>query len=293
MNGTNGTNAKKAKSEKTGKITVVSTPIGNLGDISSRALNTLEDADLVAAEDTRHSGTLLHHYGIKKPMISYHKHNERSQEAAIFRTLQEGKDVALICDAGTPCISDPGWALIRRAMDENYTVDAVPGPCAAIQALVLSGLQTERFAFEGFLPRGSQLPPYLEELKTEPRTMVIYESPHRVKETLQALCEVLGGDRKVAVCRELTKMFQEINQGTLEEICKTWEGRNAQGEFVLVVAGADPEQLTPEIDMEQVKTHMERLMAGGMKHKAAAKEISLIYDLPVSVAYDLGLELKD
>lgn len=283
---------KNEHNEKTGKITVVSTPIGNLGDISRRALDTLEQSDLVAAEDTRHSGTLLHHYGIKKPMISYHKYNERSQEAAIFRTLNEGKDVALICDAGTPCISDPGWTLIRKAMDENYTVDAVPGPCAAIQALVLSGLRTERFAFEGFLPRGSQLQPYLEELKTETRTMVIYESPHRVKETLNALCRVLGGQRKVAVCRELTKLFQEVNQGTLEEICRQWQEREVQGEFVLVVEGAKREQLTPEPDMEQVKEHMARLMAGGMKHKAAAKEIADIYNLSVSEAYDLGLEIK-
>lgn len=286
-------NAKNAKSKKAGKITVVSTPIGNLGDISRRALDTLENADLVAAEDTRHSGTLLHHYGIKKPMISCHKHNERSQEAAIFRALNEGKDVALVCDAGTPCISDPGWALIRQAMDEDYTVDAVPGPCAAIQALVLSGLNTERFAFEGFLPRGSQLPPYLEELKTETRTMVIYESPHRVKETLAALCQAFGGTRKAAVCRELTKLFQEVNRGTLEDICRNWQERNAQGEFVLVVEGADREQLTPQADMEQIKSHMARLMAGGMKHKAAAKEIALIYDLPVGQAYDLGLEIKE
>ncbi len=286
------TNVKKAKGESTGKITVVSTPIGNLGDISQRALDTLKQSDLVAAEDTRHSGALLHHYGIKKPMISYHKYNERSQEAAIFRTLNEGKDVALVCDAGTPCISDPGWSLIRRAMEQNYVVDAVPGACAAIQALVLSGLQTERFAFEGFLPRGSQLQPYLEELKTETRTMVIYESPHRVKETLNALRETLGGERQVAVCRELTKLFQEINQGTLEEICQNWQGREAQGEFVLVVSGAKREDLNPKLDTEQVKKHMARLMAGGMKHKAAAKEIALTYDISVSEAYELGLELK-
>ena len=285
---------KKQNSEKKkmGTITLVATPIGNLGDISERAVETLKNADLIAAEDTRHSGMLLNHLGIKKPMVSYHKFNERSQEAAILRTLAEGKDVALVSDAGTPGISDPGWLIIQAAANQDCKIDAVPGPCAAIQALVLSGLRTERFAFEGFLPRGNKLPTYLEEMKSETRTMVIYESPHRVKGTLKSLLDTFGPQRQVAVCRELTKIFQEVNRGTLGEIYEMWQEREVQGEFVLVVEGAEIDK-TQTVDMEEVKARLARYIDAGMKHKAAAKEIALIYDIPVKVVYDLGLQLKE
>ena len=276
---------------KTGKLTLVATPIGNLGDISPRALETLENADLIAAEDTRHSGTLLSHFGIKKPMVSYHKYNEKNRESTLLEALQAGKDVALICDAGTPCVSDPGWIVVDEAAKNNYEIDSIPGPCAAIQALVLSGLPTDRFVFEGFLPRGNKLPPYLEELKNEPRTLIFYESPHRVKGTLEELRKAMGDDRKVAVCRELTKYYQEINRGTLREICDLWQDREIQGEFVLVLAGqAETEE--NEIDLKQVQEHLKRLMDGGMKHKAAAKEVAKTYDLPVNQVYEMGLELK-
>lgn len=274
-----------------GKITLVATPIGNLGDISQRALDTLREADLIAAEDTRHSGALLRHFGIKRPLISYYQHNEKAQEGTLLQALSEGKQVALISDAGTPGISDPGAAILRQAAAAGYETDAVPGACAAIQALVLSGLPTERFAFEGFLPRGAKLPPYLESIKEERRTLVLYEAPHRIKETLTAAARVLGSQRPAALCRELTKKFQEVNRGTLGEICELWAERQPLGEFVLVIGGAEEQATEP--NLQEVEEHLHRLLRGGMKHKAAAKEVARCYDLPVSQVYALGLRLKE
>lgn len=274
-----------------GKITLVATPIGNMGDISQRALETLKSADLIAAEDTRHSGGLLHNFQIKKPLVSYHMHNEKQREEEILQALAADKNVALVSDAGTPGISDPGSAILQKAVAEGFEVDAIPGACAAIQALVLSGLPTEKFVFEGFLPRGSKLRPYLATIKNEKRTLVIYEAPHRIKETLQAVAEVFGEERKAALCRELTKKFQEINRGTLSEIIEIWRDREVLGEFVLVVAGA--EEIIEQIDQDQVEEHLKRLLKGGMKHKAAAKEVAGYYGLAVSEVYQMGLKLKD
>ena len=274
-----------------GKITLVATPIGNLSDMSKRALEVLSEADLVAAEDTRHSGALLHHFGIKRPMVSYYKHNEKVREEGLLQALREGKNVALISDAGTPGVSDPGSAILQSAVAEGLEVDAVPGACAAIQALVLSGLPTEKFAFEGFLPRGGKLKLYLQTIKDEPRTLIIYEAPHRIKETLAAAAEVFGENRKAALCRELTKKFQEINRGTLAEICRIWQDREVMGEFVLVVAGSEP--LEEAADMDEVRQHLVRLMRGGMKHKAAAKEVAAMYGLPAGDVYALGVEVKE
>lgn len=275
----------------TGKITLVATPIGNLGDISQRALDTLREADLIAAEDTRRSGALLHHFGIKRPLVSYYQHNEKAQEGTLLRALAEGKQVALISDAGTPGISDPGAAILRRAAAAGYETDAVPGACAAIQALVLSGLPTERFAFEGFLPRGAKLLPYLESLKEERRTLIIYEAPHRIKETLLAAARTLGEARPAALCRELTKKFQEVNRGSLGELCELWAERQPLGEFVLVIGGAVEEAAAP--NLQKVTEHLRRLLRGGMKHKAAAKEVARCYNLPVGQVYELGLRLKE
>ena len=277
---------------KLGKLTLVGTPIGNLQDLSPRALAALQEADLVAAEDTRHSGLLLQHFQIKKPLLSYYRETEKKREETLLKALAEGKQVALISDAGMPGICDPGAAILAKAQTEGFATDAVPGPCALIQALALSGLPTERFLFDGFLPRGSRLVPYLQTLQGERRTMVFYESPHRVQTALQALIDVFGGERQAAVCRELTKKFQEVNRGSLAELVALWQERQPQGEFVLVVAGADAEE-TPDTDWAAVDVHLQRLLAGGMKHKAAAKEVAGIYDLPVSQVYQRGLALKE
>lgn len=275
-----------------GKLTLVATPIGNLGDISERQSATFREADLIAAEDTRHSGLLLHHLGIKKPMISYYQHNEAMREDKLLDELAAGRNIALISDAGTPGICDPGSAILRAAVREGYEVDAVPGACALIQALILSGLPTERFAFEGFPPRGSELTPFLQKLKTEERTLIFYEAPHRLRQTLAAMRDTFGETRKAALCRELTKKFQEIDRATLGELCEEWQQRDIRGEFVIVIAGAEPDS-NAQTDTDTIRKHLSRLLLGGMKLKAAAREIAATYGIPTKEAYDMGLELKD
>jgi len=274
-----------------GKLVLIATPIGNLGDISPRAVEALESADIVAAEDTRHSGTLLKHLGIKKPMTSYYQHNEKAKEGELLTALDLGKTVALVSDAGTPAISDPGYAIAVAAIEAGHEVDAIPGACALIQALVLSGLPTDKFAFEGFLPRNKEGLVYLKAIADEKRTLIFYEAPHRFKQTLSYLQETFGGERKAAVCRELTKKFQEVNRATLAELNAMWQEREPQGEYVLVVAGAEekPKELYSE---DFLTSELSRLMAGGMKHKAASRELAMRYDLPVSEIYDLGLKMK-
>lgn len=277
---------------KRGRLTLVATPIGNIGDLSPRAQEALAAADLVAAEDTRHSGLLLSRLGIKKPMISYYREIEGKREDEMLSRLADGEDIALISDAGTPGVCDPGAAILQAAVREGFEVDAIPGCCAAITALVLSGLATDRFAFEGFLPRGSSRASYLDKLKAEERTLVFYEAPHRLRECLADLAAAFGAERPVAVCRELTKKFQEVQRGTLGEMCDIWCEREPRGEYVLVVAGADP-AAEQQASTDEVAAHLQRLMAGGMKHKAAAKEVAAVYGLPVGDVYELGLRLKE
>lgn len=277
--------------QKRGRLTLVATPIGNMGDLSPRATEVLAEADLVAAEDTRHSGLLLSRLGIKKPMVSYYREIEGKREDALLERLAAGEDIALISDAGTPGVCDPGAAILQAAVREGFEVDAIPGCCAAITALVLSGLPTERFAFEGFLPRGSARAAYLDGLKGEERTLIFYEAPHRLRESLRDLLAAFGGERRIAVCRELTKKFQEVQRGTLAEMCELWDEREPRGEYVLVLAGAEPEA-AQQVSLDDVAAHLSRLMDGGMKHKAAAKEVAALYGLSVSEVYEMGLRLK-
>ncbi|MCX4265978.1 MAG: 16S rRNA (cytidine(1402)-2'-O)-methyltransferase [Firmicutes bacterium] len=276
-----------------GKLILVATPIGNLDDISTRQTAALQEADLVAAEDTRHSGLLLQHLGLKKPLLSYFQHNEEKREGRLLAELEAGRTVALISDAGTPGICDPGSAILRTAVHNGHETDAIPGPCALIQALILSGLSTERFAFEGFLPRGQALLPFLQSLRQEKRTLIFYEAPHRLQNTLQTMRQAFEPERQIAVCRELTKKFQEINRGTLAEIAELWQQRTPKGEFVLVLGGAPAEQPQAAEDIRQnARQHLERLLSGGMKHKAAAREVAAVYSLPISEVYQMGLDLK-
>lgn len=278
--------------QKRGRLTLVATPIGNMGDISPRAEEALRSADLVAAEDTRHSGLLLAKLGIKKPLLSYYREIEGKREDELLERLAAGEDIALISDAGTPGVCDPGAAILRAAVREDFEVDAIPGACAAITALVLSGLPTDRFAFEGFIARGSARAAYLDKLKSEERTLIFYEAPHRLRESLGDLAAAFGGERRIAVCRELTKKFQEVQRGTLSELLEIWQEREPKGEFVLVVAGAEP-AAEQTVDIDEVAAHLARLMAGGMKHKAAAKEVAAVYGLPVSEVYEMGLQIKN
>ncbi len=217
---------------------LVPTPIGNLSDMTFRAIEVLREADLILAEDTRTSGTLLKHFEIATPMKSFHLHNEHKQTAYFVQLMQEGKTLALISDAGSPGISDPGFLLVREAVDAGLEVQALPGATAFVPALTISGFPCDRFVFEGFLPHKKGKKTRIESILDEERTVVYYESPHRIARTLDQMKEILGPERKVAVVREISKKFEEVNRGSLEEMAKHYTETPAKGEFVLVVAGA-------------------------------------------------------
>ena len=220
-----------------GKLYVVATPIGNIKDITLRALEVLKEVDLILCEDTRRTRPLLSHYGISNELLSYNEHNERERIPRIIEVLEQGQDVALVSDAGTPGISDPGYRLVREARLKGFEVITVPGPSAIIAALSISGLPTDRFVFEGFLPRKkSKRLKRLEFLKKEDRTIIIYESVHRIERTLHEILEIMG-DREVALCRELTKVHEEVKFGMLSKIIE--EGFTLKGEFVIVIRGHD------------------------------------------------------
>ena len=218
-----------------GILFIVSTPIGNLKDITLRALETLKAVDAIACEDTRQTGKLLQHYDIRKPLVSLHDHNERQRAPQLIARLQAGESIALVSDGGTPLISDPGWLLVRQAIDEQIAVTWMPGAVAAIGALVLSGLPTDRFVFEGFLPaKPGARRKRLNALKDEPRTIVLYESPHRTAKTLADIHAILG-DVPMVFARELTKMFEEVQRGTVSELLAHVERQPPRGECVLIV----------------------------------------------------------
>ena len=216
---------------------LVPTPIGNLEDITQRAVRVLSEADLILAEDTRTSGVLLRHLDIHKPMLSYHKFNEHQSVERFVDRLRAGETIAVVCDAGTPGISDPGFLLAREAIKAGVEVTCLPGPTAVIPALVASGLPSDRFCFEGFLPQKKGRQTRLREIADERRTTVFYESPHRVLKTLQQLAELCGSERQVAVCRELTKVHEDIVRGTLQEAIAHFTEHEPRGEFVIVLAG--------------------------------------------------------
>jgi 16S rRNA (cytidine1402-2'-O)-methyltransferase len=219
-----------------GTLYLVSTPIGNLADMSRRAIDVLTAVHLIAAEDTRHSKTLLRNYGVATRTTSYHDFNKERKTRALIADLCQGRDVALISDAGTPGISDPAYRLVRQCIDGGIRVEAIPGPTAFVPALVLSGLPTDRFVFEGFLPARKGRRKRLDDLVDEIRTIILYESPHRIHRTIEDLITVLG-DRDVALARELTKKFEEILRGNLTDVRNQISGRRLKGELVLVVAG--------------------------------------------------------
>lgn len=226
-----------------GILYVVATPIGNLGDMTARAVEVLGAVDLIAAEDTRHSLPLLRHFGVKAPLQAYHEHNEREVSLDIVQRLQDGQSVALISDAGTPLISDPGYHLVRLAREQGIRVVPIPGASALTAALSVAGLPTDRFVFEGFLPaRPSARKERLQQLREEMRTLLFYESSHRIVETLRDMAEVFGAQRTAVLMRELTKVFETVRGGSLEELCAWVESDQNQqkGEFVVLVRGAEP-----------------------------------------------------
>ena len=272
-----------------GTLYLVPTPIGNLGDISQRMADTLEQVDFIAAEDTRVSIKLLNHLEIKKPMVSYHRHNTETAGPAILTRLLAGESCALVTDAGTPAISDPGEDLVALCAQNGVDVIAIPGPCAMVTALSVSGLPTVRFTFEGFLPTNKKnRRARLEQLQGEERTMIFYEAPHKLTDTLADLCETFGGERRISLCRELTKLHEQVLRTTLAQAAEHYAENEPKGEFVLIVEGAQPveeETVTPEMALRR----MEVLREQGLSMKAAAKQAAEELKVPKNKLYDLAL----
>ena len=254
-----------------GILYLVATPIGNLGDFSPRGVATLEEADFIAAEDTRVSVKLLNHFGIKKPLVSYHQHNQNTAGPAILERLLAGENCALVTDAGTPAISDPGESLVALCAENGVTVQAIPGCCAMVSALAVSALATGRFTFEGFLTTNKKgRREHLQSLVGERRTMVFYEAPHKLCGTLEDLYEAFG-DRKLALCRELTKLHEEVRRTTLAQAVDYYRENPPRGEFVLVIEGAAPTaQAAPSL--EEAAQLAQALAQGGLSLSEAAKE---------------------
>lgn len=256
-----------------GTLYLVPTPIGNLGDVSRRCAETLAAADFIAAEDTRVSLKLLNHLEIKKPLVSYHEHNKKESGPRIVERLLAGESCALVTDAGCPAISDPGEDLVRLCAEAGVPVCAIPGPCAAITALSVSALATGRFTFEGFLPaQKKDRRARLERLKTEERTMIFYEAPHRLRETLDELCAAFGSDRPISLCRELTKLHEEVLRLRLGEAVARYAENEPRGEYVLVVAGAA--QKTEAVSLEQAVGMVQELTETGIRTKDAVRQVA-------------------
>ena len=273
-----------------GTLYLVATPIGNLGDFSPRAVETLQSVDFIAAEDTRVSVKLLNHFEIKKPLVSYHAHNHVSAGQAILKRLLGGESCALVTDAGTPAISDPGEELVRLCAQHDVEVLSIPGCCAAVNALAVSGLPTGRFTFEGFLTinRKSRRE-HLESLKTEERTMIFHEAPHKLRTTLADLRDTFGPDRQIALCRELTKLHEQTRRCTLAEAVDYYAENEPKGEFVLVVAGAEKQEETTLSLEEAVDLVLER-KAQGMRLKDAVRDVAADTGLSKNELYAAALE---
>jgi 16S rRNA (cytidine1402-2'-O)-methyltransferase len=266
-----------------GTLYVVGTPIGNQGDLGERARRVLGEVDLVAAEDTRRAGLLLKRIGARARFLSFFEANERDRIPQIVAALEAGQDVALVSDAGMPGVSDPGYRLVAASAEAGVPVDVVPGPSAALAALVASGLPTDRFAFEGFLPRsGKARRERLAEIAADPRTVVLFESPRRTAGTLADLAGACGGDRRGAVCRELTKVHQEVLRGTLSELASAAAARELKGEVTLVVEGAPP----PAGDLDAAVALARTLAADGTRKRDAAKEAAARTGVPANRIYD-------
>lgn len=271
-----------------GTLHLVGTPIGNLGDVSRRAKETLARVDLIAAEDTRRARKLLSHLGIRAELTTLFEGNERARTETLLDALRDGRNVAVISDAGMPGLSDPGYRLVRACAEEGIEVRVVPGPSAAIAALVVSGLPSDRFVFEGFLPKKEgERRARLEALATERRTIVLFESPRRVGATLQAIASTLGADRPVSVARELTKVHEEVLRGTAEELARTLEGEELRGEVVLVIGGATQ---GPAPELAELVVEAAELIREGWKKREAAAEVARRHDVSTNAIYRALLE---
>lgn len=276
---------------KPGTLYLVATPIGNLEDMTFRAVRILQGVDLIAAEDTRHTGKLLQHFQIATPQISYHDHNRQSRTPELVERLRQGKAIALVTDAGMPGISDPGYELVKACAEASLPVVPIPGASAAVTALTVSGLPTDRFVFEGFLPAKPQARrTHLETLVSETRTLIFYEAPHRLRQTLQDL-QMLGADRPLALARELTKLHEEVWRGTVAEAIARYEEREPQGEFCIVVAGAEVSQ--PVLSPEALKAELQTLLRQGVSRSEASRQLAQQTALPRRQIYQLALSLPE
>ena len=274
-----------------GMLYLVPTPIGNLGDISPRCRETLEKADFIAAEDTRVSLKLLNHLGIRKSLVSYHQHNQNQKGQGIVDRILAGETCALVSDVGSPAISDPGEELVKQCAQAGITVCAIPGPCALVTALSISGQSTGRFCFEGFLSTAKKSRmEHLESLRKETRTMIFYEAPHKLLSTLEDMEQVFGPQRPISLCRELTKLHEEVIRTTLSGALALYAQQSPKGEFVLVVAGAEPEE-KPQATAEEAAAQVARLMEQGLSRKDAVKQTAEALGLPKNLVYDAALNL--
>ncbi|WP_291579274.1 16S rRNA (cytidine(1402)-2'-O)-methyltransferase [Clostridium sp. UBA6640] len=278
-----------------GKLYLVPTPIGNLKDITLRALEVLKMVDVVACEDTRQSLKLLNHFNIKKTLISYHKHNENGKSEDIIEMLKEGKNIAIISDAGTPGISDPGEVIVKKCIEENIDFEVLTGATAITTALVYSGLDTTKFIFRGFLPRENKdRKPIIDDLVNRTETLIFYEAPHRILNTLEFLHENLG-DRKIAICRELTKMYEDIIRMTLGEAIEYYKENSPRGEYVLVLEGKSLEELQEEERSKwnnlSVEEHIKTYIEEGFSKKDAIKKVAKDREMPKSEVYKYSINI--
>ena len=279
-----------------GTLYLVATPIGNLEDMTYRAVRVLGEVDLIAAEDTRNSIKLLNHFDIHTPMTSYHEHNKYEKAEELMEKLRSGTNIAVISDAGTPGISDPGEVLVDMCINEGITVVPVPGACAAVNALISSGQSSRRFTFEGFLPYDKkERVQVLEGLKDETRTIIMYEAPHKLEKTLKALEEVLGSDRSISLCKEITKKHENVSKTTIGEALKALEDNPPKGEYVLVISGRDKAEIEEERaakwDSMSVEDHIRMYIEQGLTKKDAVKKVAADRNMNKRAVYDIGMNL--
>ncbi|NET02962.1 MAG: 16S rRNA (cytidine(1402)-2'-O)-methyltransferase [Sphaerospermopsis sp. SIO1G2] len=281
---------------KPGTLYIVGTPIGNLEDMTFRAVRILQSVDIIAAEDTRHTGKLLQHFQIKTPQMSYHQHNSQSRIPEILGYLQSGRAIALVSDAGMPGISDPGYELVKACVEAEITVVPIPGASAVITALSASGLPTDKFIFEGFLPHKSQQRrKSLEYLQAETRTLIFYESPHRLRDTLPDLETVFGSDRQIVIARELTKIYEEFWHGTINDAIAHYQKQEPQGEYTLLIAGISATK--PQLTETELKAELSAMIKQGISRSQASRQLAkdtsisrrLLYQLALSIELDAEL----
>jgi 16S rRNA (cytidine1402-2'-O)-methyltransferase len=276
-----------------GTLYIVGTPIGNLADMTFRAIDTLKQVDVIAAEDTRHTGKLLHHFHIETPQTSYHAHNWRKRLPELLTRLKRGQNVALVSDAGMPGISDPGFELVEACAEADIPVVPIPGATAAIAALCISGLPPQPFVFEGFLPtKGRDRREQIQRLATEPRTIVLYEAPHRLLTTLQDLHRDIEGDRRLVTARELTKQFEEVWRGTLAEAIAHYTTHAPKGEFTVVIAGKPPETAA-DLTEADIQARLTELLQSGLSRSQASRQLAQETRRPKRELYQIAIDLPD